>query len=61
MAPEVLLRQNHSFCVDFFAVGIIAYELVVGKRPFEGKDRKQIRDEILAHEAKIPQNIKGLS
>jgi serine/threonine protein kinase len=44
MAPEVLLRQNHSFCVDFFAVGIIGYELAVGKRPFEGKDRKQIRD-----------------
>jgi serine/threonine protein kinase len=44
MAPEVLLRQNHSFCVDFFAVGIIAYELAVGKRPFEGRDRKQIRD-----------------
>ena len=25
MAPEVLLRQNHSFCVDYFAIGVIAY------------------------------------
>ena len=25
MAPEVLLRQNHSFCADFYAVGVIAY------------------------------------
>lgn len=31
MAPEVLLRQNHSFCVDYYAVGIIAYELVLEK------------------------------
>ena len=61
MAPEVLLRQNHSFCVDYFAVGVIAYELAVGKRPYLGKDRKQIRDEMLAREAKIPTNYKGLS
>ncbi len=25
MAPEVLFRQNHSFPVDFFALGVIAY------------------------------------
>lgn len=25
MAPEVINRQNHSFCADFFAVGVIAY------------------------------------
>lgn len=54
MAPEVLLRQNHSFCVDLYAVGIIAYELVVGKRPYSGRDRKSIRDEMMAKEAKIP-------
>jgi serine/threonine protein kinase len=30
MAPEVLLRQNHSFSTDFYAVGIIAYEMLVG-------------------------------
>ena len=43
MAPEVLLRQNHSFCADFYAVGVIAYELLVGKRPYNGRDRKTIR------------------
>lgn len=25
MAPEVLCRQNHTFSVDHFAMGIIAY------------------------------------
>lgn len=43
MAPEVLLRQNHSFCADLYAVGVIAYELLVGKRPYPGRDRKTIR------------------
>lgn len=54
MAPEVLLRQNHSFCVDFYAVGIIAFELLVGKRPYVGRDRRSIREEMLGREAKIP-------
>lgn len=31
MAPEVINRQNHSFCVDFFAVGVIAYECMLGR------------------------------
>lgn len=31
MAPEVICRKNHSFCVDFFAVGVIGYEFMMGK------------------------------
>jgi serine/threonine protein kinase len=54
MAPEVMCRQNHSFCADYFAVGVIAYELVMGRRPYVGKSRKEIRDEILARQVKIP-------
>jgi len=40
MAPEVLMRKNHSFGADFYAVGVIAFELLVGKRPYLGRDRK---------------------
>ena len=31
MAPEIIFRQNHSFEVDYFALGVIIYELVIGK------------------------------
>jgi serine/threonine protein kinase len=31
MAPEVITKNNHSFPVDFFAIGVIAYELMLGK------------------------------
>jgi serine/threonine protein kinase len=31
MAPEVLCKQVHSYPVDFYALGIITYELIMGK------------------------------
>ncbi len=31
MAPEVLFHQNHSYEVDYFALGVIFYECVMGK------------------------------
>ena len=34
MAPEVMCRQNHSYAVDYFALGIILYEFMFGKRPY---------------------------
>jgi serine/threonine protein kinase len=40
MAPEVLCRQNHTYSVDHFAMGIIAYELMLRKRPYYGRNRK---------------------
>ena len=43
MAPEVLLSKNHTFPVDIFAIGVIGYELLIGHRPYRGKDRKEIR------------------
>lgn len=38
-APEVLSRQNHGTGVDYFAAGIIAHELMLGKKPYLGNDR----------------------
>lgn len=44
MAPEVMCRSNHSFCADYFAVGVICFELMMGYRPYQGSTRKAIRD-----------------
>jgi serine/threonine protein kinase len=29
--------------VDYYALGVIVYELMMGKRPYVGRDRKSIR------------------
>jgi len=31
MAPEVMCRQNHGIAVDYFAVGVIGYEFMMGR------------------------------
>lgn len=31
MAPEVMCRSNHGVAADYFAVGVIAYECMLGK------------------------------
>lgn len=31
MAPEVFMRHPHDQLVDFYALGVILYELVMGK------------------------------
>ena len=48
IAPEVMCRQNHGVAVDYFAMGVIGYECMYGKRPYVGKTRKEIRDHILS-------------
>ena len=53
MAPEVMKAKNHSFPVDFFAIGIIGYEFMLGKRPYFGKNRQEIKEQMLSKEAVI--------
>ena len=53
MAPEVILIQNHSYPCDFFALGIIGYEFMNGFRPYLGRSRKEIKELIIARQAKI--------
>ena len=48
MSPEVITRQSHGINADYFAVGVICYELMFGRRPYQGKTRKEIRDQMLA-------------
>ena len=53
MAPEALCNQNQSFVEDFFALGVICYEMITGNRPYQGKNRKEIKERIMSYQAKI--------
>ena len=53
MSPEVMRGKNHSFPVDYFAIGVIGYEFMLGKRPYYGKNRKEIKEQMLSTQASI--------
>ena len=56
MAPEVLFAKNHGFTVDYFALGVIGYELIFGKRPYTNIQRKALQQEILSKETQIKES-----
>lgn len=53
MAPEVLCRQNHGMPVDYFAMGVIAYECMLGGRPWTGYDKSGLKEDILKKQVEI--------
>ena len=53
MAPEVMCRMNHGYEADYYALGVICYESMLGRRPYNGKSRKEIRDQILAKQVLV--------
>ena len=53
MAPEVMFKQNHGIAADYFAVGVIAFECITGRRPYLGKSRQEIRKNIIDRQARF--------
>jgi len=47
MAPEVLLQQNLDSRADIFSMGVVFYEMLTGRHPFEGPTLVATADRIL--------------
>ena len=58
MAPEVIFKQNHSYEADYYALGVICHELMLNKRPYKGRTRKELKEQMLHKKIKLrPHNI----
>ena len=57
LAPEMLKRQGHGKAVDWYLLGVLIYEMLVGVPPFYSSNRNEIFENIEKGSLKFPNNI----
>ncbi|CCI45083.1 unnamed protein product [Albugo candida] len=57
LAPEMILSKGHGKAVDYWALGVLIYELLAGKPPFPGAEPMQIYPRILQGTVKYPNHF----
>jgi serine/threonine-protein kinase len=60
MAPEQVLSTDTDERTDVWAAGVVLYEMVSGRRPFEGDDVFAIMRKIIADPPAYPRAARGL-
>ncbi|CAL5087699.1 unnamed protein product [Urochloa decumbens] len=50
VAPEVVRGEGHEFAVDWWALGVLVYEMSHGRTPFRGRNRKETFRNVLLRE-----------
>ena len=54
LAPEMITRQPYTFSIDWWALGILTYELIFGKVPFNNDNESKLIEDILEKEPHFP-------
>ncbi|KAG8965660.1 hypothetical protein FRC03_000295 [Tulasnella sp. 419] len=59
MAPEVLTKKGYTYTIDWWSLGVCAYELVFGRRPFRGKTNADLTHAITRETLKFPEDAES--
>ncbi|XP_039145243.1 LOW QUALITY PROTEIN: phototropin-2-like [Dioscorea cayenensis subsp. rotundata] len=57
IAPEIITGAGHSSAIDWWALGILLYEMLYGRTPFRGKNRQRTFGNILHKDLTFPSSI----
>eukprot|EP00045_Choanoeca_perplexa_P013320 m.150710 g.150710 ORF g.150710 m.150710 type:complete len:687 (-) comp16319_c0_seq2:228-2288(-) len=54
LAPEILREQTYDGSVDWWALGVLTYEMLVGQPPFDAEDEEELFDAICHEDVLYP-------
>ncbi|VDL71238.1 unnamed protein product [Nippostrongylus brasiliensis] len=54
LAPEVLTESSYTRAIDWWGLGVLIFEMLVGEPPFSGDDEEEIFDSIVNDEVRYP-------
>nr|AML79333.1 putative LOV domain-containing protein [Mapania palustris] len=57
IAPEIIMGTGHTSAIDWWALGILLYEMLYGRTPFRGKNRQKTFSNILKKDLTFPSSI----
>ncbi|OMJ86935.1 hypothetical protein SteCoe_11402 [Stentor coeruleus] len=57
LAPEMIERRGHDYSLDWWTLGVLIYELLVGMTPFRSLNTTGIFDKILKKQPDFPPNF----
>jgi serine/threonine protein kinase len=57
LAPEIIANKGYTRAVDWWAVGVLTYEMRKGRSPFEDKDQMTMFRRITKCDFKFPRNF----
>lgn len=59
MAPEILAKKGYTYTVDWWSLGVCAYELIFGRRPFRGKTNSDLTHSIAKDHLRFPEDAES--
>mmetsp|Transcript_18123 Transcript_18123/g.2956 ORF Transcript_18123/g.2956 Transcript_18123/m.2956 type:complete len:189 (+) Transcript_18123:243-809(+) len=57
LTPEMIRRQGHGKAVDWYLLGVLLYEMLVGVPPYFSHNREELFNNIQRGRLKIPANL----
>ena len=56
-SPEMINKTGYNKCIDFWQLGILLYEMIIGTTPFVDNDPVKIYKKIIKGKINFPKNI----
>lgn len=57
MAPEILHKRGYTYPIDWWSLGVCAYELLFGRRPYRGRTNTALTQSISKDPLRFPENV----